>query len=417
MRNLLITFLLTLILSNFSISQEKQDPSKFGINFSGFVKTDVIFDTRQNVSIREGHFLLYPEPTVSDSLGKDVNSVSNFNILSIQTRITGAIAAPDAFGAKTSGLIEGEFFGTSDGDINGFRLRHAFVKLTWEKSELLVGQTWHPMFITEVFPAVISFNTGAPFQPFARNPQIRFNQSFGGLKLIATIFSQRDFSNFGPDADGKLISNSIFLRNSGFPMANLQIRYKPDFGDHLFGIGAGFKSLVPELKTKNNYKTNEDINSFSAVAFTKLKFEDITFKLQGSFVQNATDLMMIGGYAVKFISDTLKQLKEYANINTGSVWAEIHTNGNNYSLGLFIGYSKNFGSQDFIKGSYYSRGKDIAYLYRIAPRLIYYSNKMQFATELEYTTAAYGKTDAYGYVVDSKNVSNLRILFAAFLYF
>ena len=64
----------------------------------------------------------------------DINAKSGFNILSIQSRLTGKITGPDAFGAKTSGQLEGEFFGTADSDVNGFRLRHAFVKLDWENT-------------------------------------------------------------------------------------------------------------------------------------------------------------------------------------------------------------------------------------------------------------------------------------------
>lgn len=417
MKAILYFVLTTILFVTIIWGQDKQEEMKFGIKFSGFIKTDAFFDTRQNVSLREGHFLLYPEPQLSDTLGKDINAASNFNILSIQSRITGAIAAPDAFDAKTSGILEGEFFGTSDGDVNGFRLRHAYAKLNWETSELLVGQTWHPMFIAEVFPSVVSFNTGAPFQPFSRNPQIRFTQTLGGFKLIGTLFSQRDFSNSGPGTDGSIISSSIFLRNSNLPMAHLQIRYKPDFGDHLFGVGGGFKSLVPELKTKKNYKTGETINSLSAVAFAKLKFDDITFKLNGSFAQNATDLMMIGGYAVKYVVDTAKDLKIYTNINTGSVWTDIHTNGKEFTAGIFAGYTKNFGSQDLINGKYYSRAKNIGYIYRISPRFVYYLGRMQFASELEYTLAAYGSVDDHGKVFDTKNVPNLRVLLAAILTF
>ena len=197
-------------------AQEKKEEPKFGINFSGFVKTDIFYDTRQTVNIREGHFLLYPDNIAADAKGKDVNDKSSFNILSIQTRLRGAITGPDAFGAKTSGVIEADFFGNASSgldDVNGFRLRHAFVKLNWKTTELLVGQYWHPMFIAESFPGVISFNTGAPFQPFSRNPQIRFSKSFGGLKLITCVFAQRDFTNMGPEY--------VFAINKGIVFATI----------------------------------------------------------------------------------------------------------------------------------------------------------------------------------------------------
>ncbi|MDO9137052.1 MAG: hypothetical protein Q7U21_04465, partial [Lutibacter sp.] len=100
----------------------------FGIQWKGFVKADYFFDTRQTVTAREGHFLLYPENELFDKTGKDINAASSLNMLAIQTRLTGMITGPEVLGAKSSGMIEGEFFGHSDGDINGFRLRHAITK-------------------------------------------------------------------------------------------------------------------------------------------------------------------------------------------------------------------------------------------------------------------------------------------------
>jgi hypothetical protein len=91
--------------------------------------------------------LIYPEDENLDVNSNDINDKSSFNMLSIQSRINGKITGPEVIGAKPSAVLEGEFFGTSDADINGFRLRHSFVKLDWENTSLLVGQTWHPMFI------------------------------------------------------------------------------------------------------------------------------------------------------------------------------------------------------------------------------------------------------------------------------
>ena len=151
-------------------AQEKKEEAKFGITLSGFVKTDMFYDSRQTVSIREGHFLLYPDNVSLDADKNDVNAKSGFNILSIQSRLRVTATGPEVIGAKPLGVIEADFFGNENSnfsDVNGFRLRHAFVKLNWESTELLAGQYWHPMFIAESFPGTLSFNTGSPFQPFS----------------------------------------------------------------------------------------------------------------------------------------------------------------------------------------------------------------------------------------------------------
>ena len=165
MRTKLASFALALVL----ITAAQAAESGSGITFSGFVNVDLMVDSRQTVAAREGHFLLYPVAESLDMDGDDINARPNLNMLAVRTRLKGSISGPEAFGAKTKGIIEGAFFGHTESDVNGFRLRHAFVTLDWSSSNLLIGQYWHPMFVTEVFPGTVSFNTGAPFQPFSRN--------------------------------------------------------------------------------------------------------------------------------------------------------------------------------------------------------------------------------------------------------
>ncbi len=62
-----------------------------------------------------------------------------------------SITGPDAFGAKTSGVIEADFFAQLNPNINLLRLRHAYVKFNWEHLEFLAGQTWNPLFRYRLF--------------------------------------------------------------------------------------------------------------------------------------------------------------------------------------------------------------------------------------------------------------------------
>ncbi|MFA6923547.1 MAG: hypothetical protein WC223_04760 [Bacteroidales bacterium] len=436
LKSLTILVMLPLIVN----AQDKKDEApKFGINFSGFVKTDVFYDTRQTINIREGHFLLYPDNILLDANKKDINEKPNFNMLSIQSRLKGAITGPNAFGAKTSGVVEADFFGNSGSgldDVNGFRLRHAFVKMNWKTTELLAGQYWNPMFIVESFPAVISFNTGAPFQPFSRNPQLRLTQKLGQLSLIFCAYSERDFQGTGPDG-----VSTKYLRNSGMPDGHFQIQFKPDSTEHVFGIGVDYKVFVPRLygevtitpakdivdtvtwkvthvnAVTAKYKVDESIASISAIAFMKLKFKPVTIKIEGVYAQNAYDLTMLGGYAVEKATDAATGKCEYTNINTGSVWGEVQTNGKKIQVGLFAGYTKNMGAADSVKGTNYSRGSNIDYLYRVSPRVVFISGKLSIALEGEYTFAMYGTAngDKKGSSTNNKAVANTRGLLA-FIY-
>jgi len=400
-----------------------QEEKKFGIKFHGFVKTDIFFDSRQTVDAREGHFLLYPKNEFLDVNGNDINAVSKFNILSIQTRLKGVITGPDALGAKTSGLIEGAFFGNIGTDINGFRLRHAFVKLTWEKAELLVGQFWHPMFVTSCFPGTVSFNTGAPFQPFSRNPQIRFTKKFGKFNLIGTAIEQVDFVDYGPP-----VPSPKYLINSGIPELNLRFEYKGE--NLLIGAGANYKTLMPRLYVESvsvNYpngvkvKTNQKVSGTGFFAYLKYKSKPLTIKLYGVQGQMMYSMTNLGGYAeTEIVLDNTYYYTtniKYSPISTMSLWADIHTNGKIWQFGLFGGYSTNLGSKDTIVGEYYSRGSNIDYAYRISPRVIYNNGKFRVAPEIEYTVAAYGTPDEKGVVKDYKEIANFRFLIGVYYFF
>ena len=400
-------FLILILFSIINIAQT--DKPAVGISFSGFIKTDLIFDSRQTVSIREGHFLLYPQNENLDLKGSDINAKSNFNILSIQTRLNAKITGPDAFDAKTSGFIEGEFFGTADSDVNGFRLRHAYLKLDWEKLSLLVGQTWHPMFITEMFPGVVSFNTGVPFQPFSRNPQVKLTLTEDNLKFILVAASQRDFTSNGPDG-----FSSAYLRNSVVP--NLHGQFQFNSPELFGGIGVDFKRITPRIVTAKKNKTNEAVNSLSFTGFTKINIDPVILKLQGVYGSNLADHVMLGGYAVKSL-DTLSGFEEYTPLNCLSIWGELST-GKEIEYAVFAGYTKSLGAKDNIAGSYYGRGTNIENVFRISPRIQFNSGKTRISTEFEYTSAGYGTANNSnkGKVEKVKNISNVRVL-AAFYYF
>lgn len=440
MKRLQISCLLLLSVT-FIKAQETEEKKDFGIKFSGFVKNDFIFDSRQTVAAREGHFLLYPTNEKLDEEGKDINAKPNVNFLAIQTRLKGTITGPDAFGAKTSGIIEGAFFGHSNSDVNGFRLRHAFLKLKWEKTELLIGQFWHMMFVTKCYPATVSFNTGAPFQYFTRNPQIRISQHINSFTFSGALITQRDFTSPG---------GSQTLRNAVLPDIQAQITYTSN--EMLFaGIGAGYKQVVPRLETDSLYKTTEAVGGLTAQAFAKISTSPITFKIQGTYTQNGYDGLFIGGYAIKSITDPIRDYRNYTTINTMSLWSDIHTNGKKIQFGVFVGYTQNLGSTEEIEAltsiDKYARGYSITKkvtedlsvvgndvvttkettitkqeyitnVYRVSPRIIFNSGKTRFALEIEHTGAAYGNAvDNKGIPQNTKMIINNRILLGVYYFF
>ncbi len=409
------------LLSTVAVTAQEEEESRFGIKFSGFVKNDFFWDSRQTVAAREGHFLLWPSPVNLDELGNDINSKANFNFLSIQSRLTGKITGPDAFGAKTSALIEGDFFAQGNDNINLLRLRHAIVKLNWEHLEVMAGQFWNPLFVTGCFPGTVSFNTGTPLQSFARNPQLRVTYKVGGLSFLAAALSQRGYSSVG--ADG---ASSKYLRNSAIPDMHMQIHFgtaNEQGFNILAGAGAAYKTIVPRLSSTpipgDIYTVHEKVGGLTAMAFTKLVTGPITAKLQVRYGENISDLMGISGFAATEITDITTGERAYTPLKSMTFWGELHTNGNP-QVGVFGGLTSNNGSKESIllTSLVYGRGTTIRRLYRIAPRIIYNTGKIRVAMEVEYTNAPYGSDYNEFYIPsETTNADNLRVLAAIYYFF
>ncbi len=406
-----IILLLILAFPIIALAQEKKE-KKTSTKFYGFVKNDFFVDSRQTVSAREGHFLLFPKPISEDADGNDINSHSSFNFLSIQTRVGVAISGPDVLGAKTSAKVEGDFFAQANDNINLLRLRHAYIKLNWENTELLMGQYWIPMFITDAYPGTVSFNTGSPIQPFGRSPQIRLTHKMGGLKLIAVASSERDYASRGIAG-----TTGEYLRNSMMPEFNGQVHFSPSKA-FVAGIGAAYKQITPEIITGQGYATDQTVGGYNAIAFFKLKTTGITIKMEGIYGQNIPDVLSIGGFAVTDSTDLIKGFVEYSPISTMSAWTDIHTNGKTWQAGVFAGYTKNLGSENDIVGPMYGLGTNIESLYRVSPRLIYKNGPFKLAFEVGYTVANYGSSyDIKGVPTNLTAADNTRFLLATYYSF
>ncbi len=402
---------------------QDDEGSRFGIQFSGFVKNDFFIDSRQTICAREGHFLLWPAPEKLDAFGNDINSQPTFNMLAIQSRLSGKITGPDAFGAKTSGLLEGDFFAQANDNINLFRMRHAYVKLNWSRFEALAGYTWNPLFVTDCYPGTVSFNTGAPLQSFARNPQFRFTYTAGNVKILAAALSQIDYVTRGVDGP-----NCKYLRNSTTPDMHLQVHYgkkNPETGNgFILGGGLAYKSIVPRLESEISvdeiYQVNEIVHGITAMAFSKISTEAVTIKLQARYGENIADVLAISGFAVKEITDPGTGEQSYTPLKSMAYWGEIHTNGNP-QVGIFGGILNNSGTREAMSdasNAVYGLSQDIKTLYRISPRIVYNAGKVRLALEMEYTRAAYGQDyDEYFLPGTIVPVGNMRGLLAVYYFF
>ena len=311
---------------------------------------------------------------------------------------------------KASGMIEGDFLGQSNADINGLRLRLAFLTLSNEKVEILMGQFWHPMLILSCYPKVYSFNTGAPFQPTSRDPQLRFSTK-GSLKIIASLLSQRDFSSPGPSG-----TSSIYLRNAFLPNLNIQTQYS--FGNISTGIAIDYKTLKPRLSIFDA-KTNETVTGLSGLFFFKYKRNKFEIRTQAIYGNNLPDHLMIGGYA-ETEYDPLTRDIEYLPFTVYSVWTDISGSFTNGEWGIFGGFTENLGLKTPLASDYYTLGGAIDNVWRISPRIAWVKGKTKIGLEIESTGATFGSLNIGEKKINTTNVDpviNLRGLLFGMYFF
>jgi len=279
--------ILSILFINISFSAAFAAEPTGNYKLYGFVRNDFYINSRQNIEALDGLFNIFPKPVDLNQSSEDKNAVPNAEMLSIATRLGLDFTGTTLFGGKASAKIECDFAGIST-SYYLIRLRQAYMKLNWENTELLVGQTWHPLF-GNVMPTVPSLNTGSPFQPFNRSPQIRLKQALdGNFSLIAAATYQMQYMSQGPNG-----TSASYLKNALLP--NLYVGFENKSNKWTTGIGFDAKTL------KINH---EKLNSTSVVAYTQFVQKAIQMKAKVVYGQNLSDHLMIGGYGVSGTNST-----------------------------------------------------------------------------------------------------------------
>ncbi|MGM0648680.1 MAG: hypothetical protein ACQESZ_09900 [Bacteroidota bacterium] len=373
--------IIALLIGLFSLSMSLKAQSyadSTSITISGFVKADYVFDTRQIVDSRENLLLFYPKDNTDAAHDK-----ATYNQYALISRLRANISGVKILNAASEAVIEGDFSGVSNNDIDGFRLRHAYFRLSWDKASVLLGQYWHPLTVPEAFPAVLSLNIGAPFHAFNRGPQLRFEYRPGKFKIIGAVISQRDFAN-----DGPLGYTPQYMYQGGLPDFHAQLHFS--IKNWTMGAGGGYKTLAPAF---GKYGVDKTLSSFSAVGFVQLQTNRSRLLVQSVYGQNSYDHLMMGGYAMTF--DSLTQHVDYRNIPMAAFWADYTFNLNNdWKAGLFLGYTTLNDIQYKNDETLFARGANIEFVSRISPRIIKNVGNLTAGLEGEYTNAWYRDVSA-----------------------
>ena len=425
-----LIFLILILCSLVTIGQEVK-PKTTSLEFYGFVRFESYFDSYKGLNAANEQFFIVPLYAGVDANGKHINQTPSYNFSSMATRLGVRVSGPEIFNAKTTANIETDFAGDLGVNPAMLRLRQANAVLSWTKSSLLVGQTWHPFWSGKVFPIVGGLNTGAPFQPFNRSPQIRFDyKPTPKFILSAVMVSEFQYKSYGftkidsmyPKAMFYTDKSEVFNRNAAIPemVANIEMNN----GGFTIGAGTSLKFIQPTLytvelalgKDVNKYVSTKYLQALSFVGYSQYVKGMFTIKAKAVLGQNMTHLNIPGGYGVQSVDPSTGGMT-YTPYNSMTSFINA-VYGNKYQIGIFGGYMKNLGTSDAL----YNFGSSaspvavtpglvpqIASIYRIAPSFAINISKLRLVFEYELTSAAFGigniniSDGLYGNTIDVTN--------------
>ena len=404
----------------------------------GFIRNYFTYDSRESWSGTGDLYNYQPKDQNLNDYGDDLNAQSTFRFLSLTTRVGLNIVDYKWRGTEFGGKIEADFYAglstkTSGVDntikethaVSGvaqFRLRQAYLTLGWDslpmmkgkdyaRVDLTIGQTWHPM-AADLCDA-IALNSGAPFGPFNRSPQVKMDARLGKyVTLTAAGLWQMQYLSVGP---GNLQSAEYMLYGKT-PEAYLGLSIH-DKG-WLFRAGVDVLSISPRhlgtvydaaLDKNVKVKVNDRITTASPFAYLQYKKGEFSFKAKTIFAESGEHMNMYGGYGIKAINADGSYVYTPVRHSTswislvygGKVGAQEDKHPQKLQGILFGGYVKNFGTKEALidingDGKYtnaeffYPRSAAMNQMWRLSPTLLYTVGKFQLGLEYEITSVQYG---------------------------
>jgi len=291
-----------------SLSFAGSATSRYDVTIGGFVKFDMGYATKgvgaDQTTAPRGSY--HGNQNQNDEYG-------NIYAASGESRLNFLIKGPDGWGAKTSAFIEADFRGTQAGAAYGlFALRHAYIKMDWANTSLIIGQTWNRWGnIGTTTNIVLNTNDVLPFMRGQRQPQItveqRFNKNWsasiglyspanslgtvpaGATQVNNFTRSGMPFSEgeivFQSDACGKIGPRNLLFGLGGYlgqekpsyisSAAGAPVKYKDDTVTSWGVALKGFIPIIPEKKgdktgalaLSGNIFTGQDVSWFSTAYY------------------------------------------------------------------------------------------------------------------------------------------------------
>lgn len=366
----------------------------------GFFDVRSFYDTRKSSAPADGYLYLYPVPEVKTAEGADMSKTPQASMFGSDFRIGVNATGPKVLGADTRANYECDIFNySSEGH---FLFRHCYIGFDWEKSTVLLGQTWHPL--GKTLPGVGSIALGSPFNALNRSGQLRLERKAGdGLMFTGAAVFQALSNSVGPG--GKSYK---FQRKSMIPEICVGIDWT---GDNLsLAAGASWLRISPADSIVGNRIKNQYVDGFTGMVQAQYKSGKFSATAKSYLGQNMSHLGFCTGFGkVKGKDD------EWAPLLSSVSWLFVDYGGA-FKVGCYGGFMKNLGADKELT-DICTTGGSIDRMFRIAPNLKYRSGNTTFCLENELTGVSYGTANPKGTVNGGSFVVNNRVLISATYFF
>ncbi len=391
-------------------SAQEEDPAQFRLY--GFIRNYMVFDTHEvNAGTQDLYFYM-PKDRRPDESGRDLAEVPTFRMLALTTRLGLNVSGYRIGELKVNGAVEADFY-CMNGSVATFRMRQAYIGLLWDNLELgdllvNVGQTWHPM--AADMPHMTNLETGAPFNPFNRSPQIMAHWTVGKFTWTGGILYPMQYLPTGPN--GK---SADYNKYGLIPEVYLGVALKS--GGFLGKVGVDFFSIKPRWNAPVITQASVDgderilkydventkqlqtrlyaISPFVYLQFTKGKFQ---LKAKSVLAQAGEHMNLLSGYAATFdwnrrqlTYTPMQDLASFVSFQYGRKWQFMCMAGYMQRLGTTKAIFAHDNAEVASLWLNTSADPSIQQAFRATPTIAYNLGKLTFSLEYNCTGAFFGE--------------------------
>ena len=434
MKKILLTLLAALSALGPGVVCSAQEETPAKLKLYGFIRNYLVFDTHEvSAGIQDLYFYMPKDRQMVD--GVDQNANPSFRMLALTSRLGLEIGDYRIGDLKATGNIEADFYCMS-GSMAAFRLRQAYVGLLWDNlvlGDLLVniGQTWHPM--ASDFPHITNLETGAPFNPVNRSPQVMFHWTVGKFTWTGGILYPMQYLPVGPVYTTSPTWNSYteayeprttysttksaeFNKYGMIPEVYVGVAFKS--GGFLGKVGANFFSIMPrwqapaitivdeatkELSFDYDYTSmlKERLYAISPFLFLQYTKGSFQIKAKSILAQSGEHMNLLSGYAGTY--NWNRHALEYTPMQDWASFLSFQA-GRKFQFLCMLGYMQQLGTtksvfayraNDRLNTLWLNTSADnkIQRAFRATPTLAYNLGKLTFSLEYNCTGAWFGEGD------------------------